>query len=155
MSRRTLVFGALVVVLAGAIAATVVVLGRRDGTEELTRPEYVARVSAICRRYERRLARIPPPTNFANPREVVHSVSRALPLVRERLATVRAVDPPEELEAQVARFLGLNGRANARLDALLAAARAGNRGAMGRALLEFLEAREAARRDSAAIGFRC
>jgi hypothetical protein len=141
--------------VAGAVAVAVVVVTRASGTDELTRDEYVARVRAICQRYEQRLARIPPPTNFANPREVVHAVSRALPVTRERVARVRAVEPPEELEAQVARFLALNARANRGLEALLAAARAGDPGAMGRALLRFLEAREAARRESAALGFRC
>jgi hypothetical protein len=141
--------------VAGAVAVAVVVVTRASGTDELTRDEYVARVSAICQRYEQRLARIPPPTNFANPREVVHTVSRALPVTRERVARVRAVEPPDELEAQVARFLALNARANRGLEALLAAARAGDPGAMGRALLRFLEAREAARRESAALGFRC
>jgi hypothetical protein len=152
--RRALFIAALAGV-AGAVAAAIVLLTRASGTEELTRSEYVARVSAICKRYERRLARIPPPTNFADPRQVVHAVSQALPLTRERVASVKAVDPPDELEAQVARFLSLNARANRGLEALLAAARAGDPGAMGRALLRFLDSREAARRESAALGFRC
>jgi hypothetical protein len=152
--RRLLGIAALAAV-AGGVAATILVLARRDGHEELTRSEYVARVSAICRTYERRLAQVPPPTNFANPPDVVQSVSRALPLTRERLRRARAVDPPPELEAQVTRFFTLSERANRDLAALLAAARAGRVGPMGRALLGFLEAREAARREATAIGFRC
>jgi hypothetical protein len=140
---------------AAALAILLIILVRDGGEAELTRAEYIARVEAVCRDYNRRLARIPAPVAVGNPRAVAASIAQALPLVEERAASARAIAPPPELAARVRQVFSLSDTAIAELRAARAAADAGSLKRSARALGRFLAASDDARRAAVAIGLNC
>ena len=116
IGRPTLVvLAAATLIAAAATAAVVVVVSHGSSGSGPTRPEYLARVEAICQTYGRRLDHIPPPTDPASPGAVFESISAALPILREQARRVRALDPPRELRRQLDPFFALTARS---LDAL-------------------------------------
>jgi hypothetical protein len=144
--------------LAGAAAVAillVIFLRDDDGEAELTRAEYIARVEAVCRDYNRRLARIPAPVAGGNPQAVAESIDQALPLVEERAARAKAITPPPELANRVRQVFALSDTAIAELRSARAAAHAGSLMRSGRALGRFLAAAEEARTAAATIGLNC
>jgi hypothetical protein len=143
----------LVLVAGGVAAGLVLALGGGDDEKD-ERAAYLAEIATICRTYERRLARVPVPSAAA-PGEIVEAIGQALPLLEERAEKARSVDPPSALGARVARFFELTERTIERLEAARAAARKRDVVATQEAMAGFLEAREAARAESERIGFRC
>jgi hypothetical protein len=75
--------------VAAAVAILLIILLDDDGEAKLTRAEYIARVEAVCRDYNRRLARVPAPVAVGNPQAVAQSIDQALPLVEERAARAK------------------------------------------------------------------
>jgi hypothetical protein len=145
---------ALGLVAAGAVTGAVLAVRGGDGAE-LTRTAYLQRTNAICAAYGKRLDTIPPPLDPASPGAVYESIGRALPILREQLAKVRALAPPRTLEAQVDRFLDITDRS---LDHLgRARERAGKRELfpMVQSLSAFGEVRDDAKRVARSIGFKC
>jgi hypothetical protein len=147
VTARLIAGAALVALLAGPGAAA--------ATPEPTPAEYVAHVSAVCQRYGRQLDLIPPPGDLAIPGEVVGRVERALPLLKAELARIRAIPSPSALRPRLARFFALTQRSIDELGHALAAARRRDLGAMADALDRFATARDAAKKLSHALGFRC
>jgi hypothetical protein len=157
MGRRGYILTAAASLAGAAALAILLVIFLRDdgGEEELTRAEYIARVEAVCRDYNRRLARIPAPVAVGNPQAVAQSIDRALPLVEERAARAKAIAPPPELAARVQQVFVLSDTAISELRSARAAADAGSLKRSARALGRFLAAAEEARRVAAAIGLNC
>jgi hypothetical protein len=156
VSRRAYVLtAAAALAVAAGLAIVLMVFLRNDGEAKLTRAEYIARVEAVCRDYNRRLARIPAPIAVGNPQAVAESIGRALPLVEERAAAAKAIAPPPELAARVERVFSLSDTAIAELRSARAAADAGSLRRSARALGRFLVASEDARRAAVAIGLNC
>jgi hypothetical protein len=155
VSRRAYVLAAGSLAAAAALAIVLIVLLRNGGEETLTRAEYIARVEAVCRDYNRRLARIPAPIAVGNPQAVAESIGRALPLVEERAAAAKAIAPPPELAARVERVFSLSDIAIAELRSARAAAEAGSLKRSARALGRFLAASDDAQRAAEAIGLNC
>jgi hypothetical protein len=155
VSRRAYVLAAGSLAAAAALAIVLIVLLRNGGEETLTRAEYIARVEAVCRDYNRRLARIPAPIAVGNPQAVAESIGRALPLVEERAAAAKAIAPPPELAARVERVFSLSDIAIAELRSARAAAEAGSLKRSARALGRFLVASDDAQRAAEAIGLNC
>jgi hypothetical protein len=156
VSRRGYVLTAAAsLAVAAGLAIVLVVLLRDDGEEKLTRAEYIARVEAVCRDYNRRLARIPAPIAVGNPQAVAESIGRALPLVEERAAAAKAITPPPELAARVEQVFSLSDMAVAELRSARAAADAGSLKRSARALGRFLAASDEARSAAVAIGLNC
>jgi hypothetical protein len=155
VKRRLLLVAAALTVAAAVAVPIIVVFAGGGGDHGTTRAGYLARVNAVCRRYEAKLKRIPTPANFADPAMVRASVSRALPVVERRVEEVRAIEPPAALRRRVTRMLAAADAATAALRTLLAAANAGDVPSMGRALARFLSARDAGRLQSAALGITC
>jgi hypothetical protein len=156
VGRRAYILAAagLLAVAAAVLILLVILLG--DGGEaKLTRAEYIARVDAVCRDYNRRLARIPAPVAVGNPQAVAQSIDQALPLVEERAARAKAIAPPPELADDVREVFSLSDTAIAELRSARAAADAGSLERSARALGRFLAAAEQARRVAAAIGLNC
>jgi hypothetical protein len=156
VSRRAYVLTAAAsLAVAAATAIVLIIVLRDDGEAELTKAEYIARVEAVCRDYNRRLARIPAPIAVGNPQAVKVSIDRALPLVEERAAKAKAIALPPELASRVRRVFSLSDAAIAELRSARAAADAGSLERSGRALGRFVAAAEEARRAAAAIGLNC
>jgi DNA-binding PucR family transcriptional regulator len=156
VSRRAYVLTAAVsLAVAATLAIVLIVLLRNGGEAKLTRAEYIARVEAVCRDYNRRLARIPAPVAVGNPQAVAETIDRALPLVEERAATAKAIAPPPELAARVEQVFSRSDRAIAELRSARAAAHAGSLERSARALGRFLAASDDARRAAVAIGLNC
>lgn len=153
--RRTAVAGgaSLLAVAAGAALLVVLVLGNADN--EPTRAEYIASVNGVCREYNARLDKIPPPIALGNPDAIAESIGRALPLVMERAEKARAIEPPKELAHDVERLFSLSDEAIRKLRAARRAAEAGNLRRSGTALGQFLAISQQARQAAAAIGLSC
>jgi hypothetical protein len=151
--KRYLAAAALVAVAAGAAVALVLLLG--NGKHHTTRKDYLARVSAICRDYNGRLARIPAPIGLSDPRAIARSISRALPLVQARAAAARAVQPPEELRRDVGRMFRLSDRAIGELRNARQAALAGEVRESALAVGRFLEVSDEAHAIAVRIGLDC
>lgn len=157
MTRRFYALVATVAVLVAGGVATVLTLelGGSTGRRELTPSAYLARVAAVCDRYGRQLDRIAPPSDIAAYGEVASSVGRALPVLRQQTAAIRAIRPPAELRARVERFMALTDRSLVELQATLSAAQRRDLGAMGQGLIRFSLVRDQAKVLAAGIGFRC
>ncbi len=90
----------------------------------LSKAEYVRRADAVCAEYDRRLARLPKPRNVE---ALVDVVDEALPIAREGIAKLRALEPPADLEPAVERWLERNDENVERMEMLRDAAGEGNR----------------------------
>jgi len=146
------VSGAAVLLIAGGIAvALAITLGGGDGRP--TRAEYVAEVNAVCREYNAKLNRIPAPIAVGNPEAIAQSIGQALPLVEERAAKARAVDPPEEVEVE--RMFALSDEAIGELRIARRDAVAGRLRESAVALGRFLAVSDEARKVAAGIGLSC
>jgi hypothetical protein len=141
--------------VAAAVAIPLIVLLRDDGDAPLTRAEYIARVEAVCRVYNRRLARIPAPVAVGNPQALAQSIDLALPLVEERAAKAKAVTPPPELADDVEKVFSLSDTAIAELRSARTAADAGSLKRSARAFGRFLAAAGEARRAAMGVGLNC
>jgi hypothetical protein len=78
------------------------------GDERLSTGEFQARANGICERYDAKIAAIHDP---ASPEEIPEFVEKTIPLIRQGLAELRAVNPPEEFEADYERMLAVTERA--------------------------------------------
>ncbi len=150
--------GATLLAVAGGVAALVILVTGGSGSgagKTLTRKAYLDRIQAICRTYDRKLARIQPPANPANPQALAQSIGQALPLMESQLADERNVEPPPELTAQVERAFALTDEAVRDLKSSRSKALAGDGGAALHAFAQFIRARDRARQAADSIGFRC
>jgi hypothetical protein len=156
MRRPALVVvAAAALVVAAGTAAVVVLVGSGSSGNGSTRVNYLARVAAICQKYGRRLDHIPPPTDPASPGAVFDSINAALPILREQVRRVRALDPPRELRRQLDPFFALTVRS---LDALDRAKKDAHDRAlfpMVLAISAFERNRNQAKRIAGSIGFKC
>jgi hypothetical protein len=155
LNRQALFLG-LTIALVGVLSTAGVVLAFRDGgSAALTRSEYLRRANVICASYGKRLDGIPPPLDPASPGAVYESIGLALPLLREQSAKVRALVPPRAMVAGVDRFFVLTNRSLG--DLQRARRHAGERELfpMVQALSAFERSRNAAKRVSGSIGFKC
>jgi hypothetical protein len=156
VGRREYILAAAGLLAAAAAVTILLIVLLDDGDEpKLTRAEYLARVEAVCRDYNRRLARIPAPIAVGNPQAVAASIDQALPLVEARAAKAKAITPPPELAPRVQQVFTLSDRAIAELRSARAAADAGSLKRSARALGRFLAASDNARRAADAIGLNC
>ena len=153
--RRTAIAAALLLGIAGGIAAGAVLAFGGDSTREPTKAEYLAQVSAICEAYGKRLDLIPPPSDPASPGAVFESISNALPILKEQAARVRVLDTPRALRSRLARFFDLTDRSILALER--AQREAGKRELfpMVQAISAFEQVRDQAKRAAHTIGFDC
>jgi hypothetical protein len=113
-------FGALLV--AGGIAAAIVLAFSGSSQAAPTKAKYFASVAKICAAYGPKLDRISPPDDVTIPGEVVTPLKRVIALLRAETAAVQALVPPHELVANVRRWLALKARVLASLERTLHAA---------------------------------
>ena len=153
MRRRTAALGAGLAAAAAITTGGVVLFGRGHASRP-TQAAYLAHVSAVCKGFAAELNRIPPP-DLGSPASVAAGAGRALPVLRRQAAAVRAIDRPATLERRLDAQFRLTDRSLRDLGVALAAARRGDRSAMGRALAEWIAASEDARTASVKLGIRC
>lgn len=86
-----LALGIALVALAAAAAGC-------GGDDRLSREEYVKQADAVCAKYEKRLDALPEPESTEDLKAVI---DEGLPIAREGTEELKALEPPEELEADV------------------------------------------------------
>jgi hypothetical protein len=153
---RLILAAAAVAIFAAAIVFAVLVVTADSGeARSPTRAEYIARVNAVCRVYNVRLAKIPAPVAVGNPQAVAQSVGQALPLVVERAEKVRAIKPPQALAGQVGRMFALSDRAVRELRIAYRESRANKLLKGDAALGRFLGYSDRAKEVARKIGLSC
>ena len=112
---------ALVPVLLLALA------GGCDGGERLSKAEYTKQADAICAKYDEQLESVERELGRADsPEDAAQAIDRGIPIVKEGVAELRKLEPPEELEGDVDRWLELNEESTRSLEELRDAARNGD-----------------------------
>jgi len=154
VTRRISALVALGVAVVAGAAGAIVVLVAGNGTTSLTSAQYLARASAVCRVYARKLDNIQPP-DPGSTTAVVASVGRALPVLEQQAAAVRKIRPPKALEPRVQEYFSRSDRSLGFLRELLEAARRGDTKTMGPKLVAWIDASDAAREASHRVGYRC
>jgi hypothetical protein len=154
VSRRSTLLAVGVVLVAGAVAGAVVFLAGGSGKDAPTPAQYLARASAVCRVYARRLDKISPP-DPGSTTAVAESVGRALPVLEQQAAAVRRIRPPKALTQKVRTFFARTDRSLAELRGVLDAAKRGDAKTMGPRLGDWIEASDAAREASHQVGYNC
>ena len=157
MTRRSYALAAAALLtVAGGVAALVILIGGGFGNgKALTRKEYLDRIQAICRTYDRKLQRISPPANPGNAQALAQSIGQALPLIESRIAEERKVHPPPGLATKVKGAFALNDETVRDLKTSRSKALAGDAGGAVRAFAHFIETRDRARQAASSIGFTC
>jgi hypothetical protein len=123
MTRRTQVLAsASVIVVAGVVAAVLVLAFSGNSEAAPTRAEYFAGVARICAVYGPKLDAIAPPPDVSIPGEVVTPLKKVIPLIRAENTEVRALQIPDELAGQVRHWLALKDRVLAKMEQTLHAA---------------------------------
>lgn len=100
--------------------------GGCGGRERLSKPEYTRQADAICAKYDEQLEPVERELGRADsPEDAARAIDRAIPIVKEGVAKLRRLEPPEELEDDVDRWLELNEESARSLEELRDAAREG------------------------------
>ena len=137
--------------LMGALAVALGAAACGGGDDGLSRAEYIAQADAICKRSQRRLEDLGQADSV---NRFVQLTERAIPILRKQFRDIDALEPPEEIAAQVHEWHEVNTRGVEELEDLPQAVRVRDR-ARSEALL-----RRAARHEERAaalarrIGFK-
>lgn len=148
--RRLLV--ALAVCLVAAPAADMASAAVRPADPNVV---WADRVSAICHRYERKLAQVPAPATVGNVMVLSTLAGRALPLLEDEARELRKVAVPAALRARVDALLNDSAGAVLALRRIRAAARKDDLRAAQQAFVVFLAAQSSSRARAQALGIRC
>ena len=143
------------VVVAAVAAVLVLALSPASGGGGSPRAVYLQRAGRICAREGARLDRIPPPVDIASPGNVLATVDKALPIVREQAALIRALTPPADLRSLVARFFVLTDRSIGELEAVRRAAEHTDVASIGIGLRTYGAIENQAKALARRIGYRC
>lgn len=107
-----------------ALLGLAVVAGCSGGDGRLSKAEYTEQADAICTKYDAELAKLPSPTTLD---ALARMAVQAKSIAGEGAAKLRALEPPEELQKQADAWLALNDENVKDIEAMRAAAAAGNR----------------------------
>jgi hypothetical protein len=123
VTRRTQALASAgAILIAGVVAAVIVLVFTGNSQAAPTKAEYFARVARICSLYGPKLDAIAPPPDVSIPGEVVTPLKKVIPLLRAENAEMQALQTPDELAAQVRRWLALKDSVLAKLEQALHAA---------------------------------
>jgi hypothetical protein len=145
----------LVVVLGAAALGAGLWVGRSGGDRGPSRAAYLARVSAVCRAYARRLERVPAPSEPEAYGDVLASVGRAVPLLRTQAAAMEKLDPPTGLGPALRRLFRVDRRSIAELRAAGRAARRRDAGGVAAGLIRFSALRDRVHEAAVGLGIDC
>jgi hypothetical protein len=93
------------------------------GSERLSRDAFVSRADAICKVAVSKQRKLPSPASIDG---IPGYVGRALPIVDAMVEGISALRPPEEMQADVRRWLDLTVQARNELESLRTAAQSGD-----------------------------
>ena len=150
--RWYLAIGSACVISAGVAAALVLVF-TSNSVAAPTKPEYFAKVAAICSTYGPKLDKVPPPADLGIPSELAVAARQVLPVLRAEAEAVRRLQPPRELRAMLRRWSRLNDQSISKLDETLLAARETNLLGVQIAYVQFLVTGAKAQHLGRSIGF--
>jgi hypothetical protein len=154
VTRRTQALASAgAILVAGGVAAVIVLVFSGSSQAAPTKAEYFAQVAQICEVYGPKLDAIAPPPDVSIPGEVVTPLKKVIPLLRAETAEVRALRLPPELTAQVQRWLALKDRVVGKLEQALKAAEAPDIAGTAVKYLEFLALARKTAAAGHAIGF--
>ena len=156
MRRRLVLLVALgaAVFVAAAVGGLWLAFGN-PGAHEPTRQAYLARVSSVCRRYARQLARIGAPYDVTAYGDVLETVGKVLPLLRQQSAAMQAVQAPAELRPKLDRLFAFDGRSIVELEATVGAARRRDAGGVAKGFVRFSGTRDRVHALAVSIGIHC
>ena len=104
-----------------------IVLAGCGGGDRLSKAEYTEQADAICARYDKELETIEQDLAGAqSPQDAAAAIDRGIPIVRKGVAELRELEPPEELDDEVDRWLELNDENVKNLEELRDAAKGGD-----------------------------
>jgi hypothetical protein len=89
-------------IILAVVAAVVAGCGGDGGSDRLSTAEFRQQANAICGEFDAKIAAIGAPTS---PEDIPEFVEKGIPLIQQGLAELRALNPPEELEADYNRML--------------------------------------------------
>jgi hypothetical protein len=89
----------LAIAVFGALAAG---CGGGGGGDRLSKQEFQQQASAICKRYEAKIAALGSP---ASPGDIPQFVEKGIPVIQQGIAELRALRPPADLEDDYNRML--------------------------------------------------
>jgi hypothetical protein len=130
-----------------ALAAAIAAGCGGGGDERLSTDEFRQRANGICERYDAKIAAIGDP---ASPEEIPGFMEKTIPLIRQGLAELRALNPPEEFEQDYERMLAVTERAIPAAEQLADAAEKQD----AEAVQDALQAGEAADKESDRIALQ-
>ena len=97
------------------------------GGDRLSKSEYTKQADAICAKYDKRLEAIERELDRADsPEDAAQAIDRGIPIVKSGVDELRELEPPEQLEDDVDRWLELNEENTRTLEELRDAAREGD-----------------------------
>ena len=104
-----------------------VATGCAGGGDRLSKSEYTRQADGICARYDERLGAVERELDrVESPEAAAAAIDRGIPIVKDGIAELRELEPPEELEDDVERWLELNEENAENLEKLRDAAEAGD-----------------------------
>ena len=121
-------FGPIALVL-----TVVLVAGRCGGEDGVSKADFVAQADGICKRYDEKLAALGEAKDL---REAARIAERAVPLIRDGVARLRALQPPDELRALAERWYAVNAKNVELAERLRDAAKRGDLAAAQRTVRE-------------------
>jgi hypothetical protein len=92
----------LTAILAVAAVVTPAACGGGGGDERLSQEEFQTQADAICQKYNDKLQALGSPSS---PEEIGGFVDRVIPLLRQGLSELRALNPPADVEDDYDRML--------------------------------------------------
>jgi signal transduction protein with GAF and PtsI domain len=107
----------------GVVCGVAVLTGCGGDGGALSRDELVSRADAICTKYEERIDALAEPQSIE---EVEALADQAKPIVEDGVDELARLQPPEDLEDEYDRWIGLNRESVDTIDELKEAAAAGD-----------------------------
>jgi hypothetical protein len=87
------------------LLAVAVFVAGCGGSSRLSRSEFVQRANAVCTKYEQKVTRAMAGINPGDQTQLASAIGKALPVIREGNAELRALKPPEDLQQRFDRWL--------------------------------------------------
>ena len=92
-------------VVLAAVTVGVAGCGESNGSDRLSKEDYLKRADAVCTAYDHRLEELPEPKTIEG---VVTLADEAKPVAERGLAELRKLRPPADLQEDVDAWLALN-----------------------------------------------
>jgi hypothetical protein len=118
MRKRRLVTAAVL-----AVATVLVLCSCGGGSKRLTKEEFAAKANALCAAFNKQVDAAGSPNSI---QEVTAMVEKLLPLDKKLVADMEKLKPPADEEATVKRLIQLGNEQATRIEAMLAALKAGD-----------------------------